>query len=204
MNKKFKAFREITSNEVKINETIRYKQQLEINKLKTDFKRLKKIMLIPRLHSKYVNEIKKIEQNQLDSQDSDIMNIDLHYLTKTGTPLFRDYRPFVSEETVVEEQPEKYEQPLLLFSENSSKYKNALGERSEHKPLIKHINPPMTQMRSSRNLRRNLQNYNSAVSFRPIHTSESRFGSLSDRRVYLRPITVQGKTESTKGSEQVD
>ena len=53
--------KEIVTEEVSINESIRYKQKMMIHKLKDDINHLKRTMLIPRMHAQYLEENKRIQ-----------------------------------------------------------------------------------------------------------------------------------------------
>ena len=50
--------------ENKINESIRSQQHSTINELKTEIRRLRKVIMVPRLHTKYVNEVNKMYQKE--------------------------------------------------------------------------------------------------------------------------------------------
>ena len=56
--KEFEDYKLIVGEEVKVNEMLRYKQRKLIYKLRDDIEELKNIMMVPRLHSKYVEENK--------------------------------------------------------------------------------------------------------------------------------------------------
>ena len=68
--------------------------------------------------------------------------------------------------------------------------------------IFNKVSNALKQVKTSWNMRSNIQKYNSAANLRPIYTSETRLGNLTDRNAGFRPITGQGfNSDSTKGSE---
>ncbi|CAI2377443.1 unnamed protein product [Moneuplotes crassus] len=57
LSSQYYEYKITADEETKINEAIRFAQRKEINKLKTDIRKLNKIMLVPRLHSKYIEKV---------------------------------------------------------------------------------------------------------------------------------------------------
>ena len=93
LNEEFKQYRIMVSNETQINDHIRRKQEKQIDKLTKIVDKFKQILTIPRLHSKYIDEMKKaktiVSSGHELSEDAS-----LYYLTpRLASPELHLYSP---------------------------------------------------------------------------------------------------------------
>lgn len=92
----FRLYNEVVGEEVKINETLRYKQRLIIHKLKDDILELKKIMAVPRLYSKYVESSKNYHRKKREGEILPQKDVDLYDLSSDrSTPYYKQHRSMV-------------------------------------------------------------------------------------------------------------
>lgn len=216
MTHKFNVYNEVVAEEVKINEMLRYKQRMLIHKLKDDIINLKKIMVVPRLHSKYMEESRKYHMKKKEGQFTSQKEYDLYDMSSNrSTPMYKQHRsickdmndksrislPVVSGSINELSQSEEQDPDISL----QQKLDFIPGQLFNPKSKIQRHEELVKELKGSRNKPSILNQYKSMANLSSKKHSLSGAGNLTERKTKLNLASLDRKlAASTDFSEDTN
>jgi len=214
--KEFEEYNDVVKQEVKVNEMIRYKQRKIIHKLKEDVLELKKIMAVPRLYSKYVEESKvyhkkKSEGEYLSKRDHDLYDL----ASDRSTPFCNQHRSIcknlndksrislpIVQASEVELNESDNEQDITL----NQKYDYVPGQLFNPKSSFERHNELVKELKGSRNKPSILGQYKTTA-LDQRKASFSQLGNLTERKTNIKLSSLDRKlnasTDFSEGTNKV-
>jgi hypothetical protein len=221
LTRHFNLYNEVVSEEVKINETLRYKQRLIIHKLKDDILELKRIMAVPRLYSKYVESSRSYHKKKKEGEILPQKEVDLYDLSSDrSTPYYKQHRSMVknlNDKSRVS-LPNAGKSVIDLNTSDEDDGTSMLN-KLDYVPINLTINgPPNTfspksnierhnelvkELKGSRNKPSILGQYKSVLNLNTTRVLPKKFGNITERSG-LKPGSLERKIESsTDFSDQI-
>jgi hypothetical protein len=192
----------------------RYKQRMKIHKLRDDIKELKRIMLVPRLHSKYVEDSKSYYKKKNEGQYLTQRELDLYDLSSNrSTPLHKNHQsmsqnlndksrfslPISPDDLAGMDNSEEDEDDTFLHSRLDFIPGNLFNPKSS---LERH-NDLVHELKGSRNKPSILGHYKSVASLAKKELSKPNNGLLTERKSNSKLSSIeQNLAASTNFSDR--
>lgn len=192
-----RLFKDVADQEVKINEAIRYKQRLQIHKLKDDINHLKRTMLIPRLHAQYVEENKKIQDKKKRGEYIPQKDLEFYDISSVRSTPFNKHHSIsrnLNEKSRIS-LPVNEANDLELSMDNEdilalSKLDFIPGQLFKPKTNLERHFELVNELRGSEDKPSILGSYKSVTHLSPNtnHRTDIKAGNLTDRKSTLRHL----------------
>uniref|UniRef100_A0A7S3NVT3 Uncharacterized protein n=1 Tax=Euplotes crassus TaxID=5936 RepID=A0A7S3NVT3_EUPCR len=199
----FSHYSQITAEEIKVNEMLRYRQRMTIHKLKDDIKEFKKILAVPRLYSKYCEESKEFFKKKNGGEYLTQREIDMYDVSsERSTPMYNQ------RESICHKLNDRSKISLPLLQESAIENQESEGDSVENSMQHRYdyvpgklFNPRsnlerhhelVQELKGSRNKPSILGQYKTSRDMSK--SSLSQAGLLTDRKSLLMASTDFSKT----------